>query len=84
MLNIHAAQAGESVRLATFNIGFQKSGPGILLRDILRDDNAQILMSRDIVAAVNPDVLLLTNFDYDFRLHALSAFADKLASAGVK
>lgn len=78
-----AAHAGETVRIATFNIGFDRKGPGILLRDILRNDDTQILAARDVIATVAPDILLLTNFDYDLDLRALRAFADMVRQQNV-
>ncbi|WP_242500441.1 endonuclease/exonuclease/phosphatase family protein [Tropicimonas sp. IMCC6043] len=36
----------------------------------------------DVIAEVNPDILMLTGFDFDAGLAALGAFADRLAAAG--
>jgi len=52
-----------------------RDGPGLLLRDIEKGEDAQILAVRDIIAKVSPDILLLTNFDYDLDQKALAAFA---------
>lgn len=76
------ALADNTLRVATFNVGLDRAGPGILLRDILRKDDDKIQMIRDVIAAVAPDILLLTNFDYDYDLRALSAFADQLDVIG--
>lgn len=53
-----------------------------MLRDILKGDESQILAARDVIAAVDPDILLLTRFDYDLGLSALTAFADSLQLVG--
>ena len=47
-----------------------------MLRDLGRDD-AQISAVLDVIAAVNPDVLLLTDFDYDLDGIALATFAKR-------
>lgn len=49
------------------------------MRDILRDDDAEIAAIAGIIRAVDPDVLLLTDFDYDAGLAALTRFAQRLA-----
>jgi hypothetical protein len=76
-------QAGDGVRISTLNIGFDRDGPGILLRDILQANDPQVLAGRDMIVVVKPDILLLTNFDYDLGLHALRAFADLLRQQGL-
>jgi Endonuclease/Exonuclease/phosphatase family len=76
------AAAQERLRIATFNVGLARDGPGLLLRDIGRGDDARIASARDVIATANPDILLLTRFDYDLGLRALAAFADQLRAAG--
>ena len=78
----HAACAADTVRIATLNSGLKRAGPGLLLRDILKANDPQVTAARDMIIAVDPDVLLLTRFDFDLGLHALSAFADALGQAG--
>ena len=55
-----------------------------MLRDILKGEDPQVLAAQAMIVAVDPDILLLTRFDYDLGLHALSAFADALARAGAR
>ena len=74
--------AAESLRLATFNADLSRDGPGLLLRDIRDGDDAQIGAVLDIVAHVDPDILLITKFDYDRGGAALDAFAAALAARG--
>lgn len=52
------------------------------MRDLLRED-AQIDAIAAQIAAVAPDVLVLTAFDFDAGNAALAAFRDRLAGAGV-
>jgi len=80
----HAACAADTIRIATLNSGLKRAGPGLLLRDILTAKDPQVLAARDMIVAVDPDILLLTRFDYDLGLHALSAFADALDQAGAR
>lgn len=52
----------------------------MLLRDILAADDPQILAIRQIIDQVAPDVLVLTDFDFDASNAALSAFSQSLNS----
>ena len=72
----------DSYRIATLNTGLSRKGPGLLLRDIRRGEDAQILMVRHMIGAVRPDILVLTGFDYDYDLQALAGFQALLAKAG--
>ena len=60
----------------------ERKGPGLLLRDILRDDDPQITAIAAVIAAVSPDILLLQDVDHDRDLHALRALRDRLARDG--
>ena len=75
MLAAGAAQA-ETLRIATFAAPLSRDGPGLLLRDIGRDDD-QIDAVLAVIASADPDILLLTDFDFDLDGIALSAFADR-------
>lgn len=61
----------------------QRSGPGLLLRDILRDEDPQIAAVVAVLADVAPDIVALQSFDYDLTGAALAAFADRLREAGL-
>ncbi len=69
--------------MASFAAPLSRDGPGLLLRDILSGEDAQIAAIADVVAHVAPDVLVLTDFDYDHDGVALAAFADMLAARGL-
>jgi len=75
------AAAGGTLRLAVFEAGLTRAGPGLLLRDLLAGE-AQAMAAAAVVAAAGADVVLLTSFDYDAGGRALAAFADRLAAAG--
>lgn len=72
----------EGLRLATFNAALGRRGPGLLLRDILAGEDAQIAAVVAVIAAADADVLLLTAVDWDHDLVALGALADRLEAAG--
>ncbi len=75
--------AAETLRVATFAAPLSRAGPGLLLRDILRGGDAGIDATIAQIAAVAPDILVLTAFDHDAGGAALAAFRDALALAGV-
>lgn len=68
--------------MATYAAPFSRDGPGLLLRDILKGDDAQLVAGMARIVAVSPDILVLTAFDHDADLVALRAFAHTLARAG--
>lgn len=75
------AQA-ETLRIATYNAGLQRKGPGLLLADIEKGEDEQITAAARVIAHVSPDIILITSLDYDYELKALSAFATLLADNG--
>ena len=78
-----AAARAEPVRIAVFNAGLSRGGPGLLLRDILKGDDPQVIAAAGIIGAVRPDVLLLLGFDHDAENRALSAFRAALRADGL-
>lgn len=76
------AQQPNTLRIATYNAGLSRKGPGLLLRDILSGTDPQIAAVVATLADLNADVLVLTDVDFDHDLVALSALADGLANAG--
>lgn len=81
LLNLAPVQA-ERLRIATYNSDLSRKGPGLLLRDILRGEDAQIHAVMAVISSTSPDILLLQDFDFDFDLHALTAFRDALIETG--
>ncbi|MEV8467940.1 endonuclease/exonuclease/phosphatase family protein [Fluviibacterium sp. DFM31] len=69
------------LRVAIYTAELDRDGPGLLLRDIRKDD-AQVLAVARVIAAADPDVILLTRFDWDLEGRALAAFAGVLAQSG--
>jgi len=70
--------AAETIRVATFAAPLSRDGPGLLLRDIARGEDAQIAAIAGVIERAAPDILLLTDFDWDHEGAALTAFADTL------
>ena len=71
----------DPLRLATWDGGFSRHGPGLLYEALGKDD-PQIAAAVTVIAALDADVLLLTGFDYDAGGLALRALTDRLAAAG--
>ena len=69
------AQA-EAYRIATWNVELSRKGPGLLLRDLIRGEDEQILAVLDIIADARPDVLLLQGVDFDQTNEALKRLAN--------
>ncbi|MEL7091608.1 MAG: endonuclease/exonuclease/phosphatase family protein [Pseudomonadota bacterium] len=69
----------DTYRFATYNTELSRDGPGLLLRDLVRGEDAQIAAVLQVIAAADADVLVVQDFDYDLTGEALSRFA---AAAG--
>ena len=63
------------MRVATYAAPFSRDGPGLLLRDIGKGDDPQLMAAFAVIDHISPDILLLTDFDYDYDAMALRAFA---------
>lgn len=80
-LLVAAPLAAQDLRVATYDPGLTRAGPGLLLRDIRRAD-PQVLAAARVIAAAAPDVILLTGIDWDHDGQALSGLAALLDQAG--
>lgn len=76
------AQA-DTIRLAVYDSGLTRKGPGLLLRDIDKATDDQIAAVAQVIVRNAPDILLLLRIDYDAEARALIAFRDMLASSGL-
>lgn len=79
MLLLAAPASAERLTLATWNADLSRDGPGLLLRDI-RAGKADAVIAE--IAAAAPDVLVLTDIDFDHGGAALAALAERLQAAG--
>ncbi len=79
------AQA-DPLRIATYSPDLSRDGPGLLLRDLTRSGakaDPQIAAVVQVLAETRPDILLLTDLDWDHDGRALAALVAKLAEAGL-
>lgn len=84
-LGLGAADA-DPLRIATYSPDLSRDGPGLLLRDLTRSGNKtdkQIAAVVQVITGTRPDILLLTDFDWDYDGRALAALAALLAGAGL-
>ena len=70
----------ETFRIATFAAPLSRDGPGLLLRDMIKGEDAQFIAAQSVIAHIDADVLVLTDFDYDLDGLALGVFADNLGT----
>ncbi len=82
LLSLAGVAGAETLRIATYNSDLTRKGPGLLLRDILKGEDAQIAAVQEVIRAVAPDILVLQGMDYDYGLSALSALRDALSKGG--
>ena len=74
--------SAESLRIATWNVGLDRQGPGLLVQDLAKGEDPQIAAVVRVLAELDADVILLTAVDYDRGGVALGLLADRLAAAG--
>ncbi|MEN8919169.1 MAG: endonuclease/exonuclease/phosphatase family protein, partial [Octadecabacter sp.] len=72
------AQSSQALRIGTFAAPLSRDGPGLLLRDLIATEDPQIAAIIAVVNHVNPDVLLLTDFDFDAGGVGMSVFSNSL------
>jgi hypothetical protein len=72
----------ETLRVATWNAGLERSGPGLLVAELAKGEAPQPAAAVRVLVALDADVILLTSVDYDRGGVALDLFAGQLAKAG--
>lgn len=72
--------SADTYRIATFAAPLSRDGPGLLLRDLAKGDDAEIAAIVGVIAHTAPDVLVLTEFDYDLDGLALTLFAERFGA----
>ena len=75
--SLPAAAAGRPpglIRIATFNCSLNRASEGALRRDLATPDNAQARAVAEIIQRVQPDILLLQEFDFDAAGESLRSF----------
>ncbi|SDP38525.1 Endonuclease/Exonuclease/phosphatase family protein [Streptomyces sp. cf386] len=71
-----------SVRFATFNASLNRSAQGGLITDLSTPDNAQARNAAETIQRVDPDILLINEFDYDDQGRAARLFLRNYLSVG--
>ena len=74
--------SAETLRVATYHVELSRQGPGLLLRDIRTGTDPQVKAVVRVIQQAAPDLLLLTDFDFDLDLQALGALRDQIAATG--
>ena len=74
--------AAETLRIGLFAGPLTRDGPGLLLRDLTRGDAPDVESGIIALAALEADILVLTDIDHDHRGVALGVLSDRLAAAG--
>jgi hypothetical protein len=74
-----APTRADGLRIATYDVGLARDGPGLLLHELATEPKPATRAVAAVIRAARPDILLLTGFDQDFRGRALDAFRALLA-----
>lgn len=80
---ISAAARAETLRIATWNVALDRTGPGLLVDDLRKGEDPQIAAVVRVLAELKADVILLTAVDYDRGGVALRLLADRLRVEGL-
>ncbi|MES2915002.1 MAG: endonuclease/exonuclease/phosphatase family protein [Pseudomonadota bacterium] len=78
-----APASAVTLRIATWNTGLDRTGPGLLVDALNKGDDPEIAAVVRVLATLKADVILLTAVDYDRGGVALGLLADQLAAAGL-
>ncbi|OZA19022.1 MAG: endonuclease [Rhodobacterales bacterium 17-64-5] len=81
-LVLAGAGHAETLRIATWNVELDRTGPGLLARDLTKGEDPQVTAVVQGLVTLDADVVLLTGFDYDLGGVALGLLADRLAAKG--
>ena len=77
------AEAKKStVRFATFNISFNRKTEGLLKKKLATGKGLNFARIAEIIQRVNPDVILLNEFDYDEAGQGVADFESKFLAVG--
>lgn len=72
----------ETLRIATWHVALARKGPGLLLHELTGKPRAATVATVAGLVALDADVVLLTDVDFDAEGRALAALAGLLAQAG--
>nr|WP_043774652.1 endonuclease/exonuclease/phosphatase family protein [Roseivivax isoporae] len=74
--------AADRLRIATWHAALTRDGPGLLLRDLLAAEDADLAAIVAGLAGSGADILVLTDIDYDAGGAALAALAARMGALG--
>lgn len=77
-----ATGSADTIRIASFNAGLGRDGPGLMLRDITSGKDDQVAAVVQVIAQTSPDILALQSLDWDHDGIGLAALALALKDAG--
>ncbi len=82
LLLLPFAAHAETLRIASYNTELSRKGPGLLLRDIRRED-PQVTAVIEVLVTTRPDIVALQGLDWDLDGLALDALVDALEGHGL-
>ena len=77
-----SASAADPLRIASFNTELSRTGPGLLLQDLARGDDPQLIAVLAVITKIDPDIIALQGIDWDHEQRALSLLVAALAERG--
>ncbi len=75
-------ERSRSTRFATFNAALVRNSQGQLITDLSTSDDSQARAVAEIIQRVNPDILLINEFDFDDQDTAIGQFQKNYLSIG--
>lgn len=75
--------SAETLRIATWHADLSREGPGLLLQELSGDPDPSTLAAMDVIRALDADILLITDIDWDAEGLTLAALAARLSAAGM-
>ncbi|MFN3209501.1 MAG: endonuclease/exonuclease/phosphatase family protein [Roseovarius sp.] len=82
LIAVCPVQAETILRVATYNTELARGGPGLLLRDILTEQDPQAEAVARNIARARPDIIVLQGVDHDHDLRALQALRSRIEEHG--
>lgn len=76
------AALADTLRIATWHADLSRATPGTTLQRLLAANDPDVAAKVAVIVAVDADIIVLTDIDWDLGLVTLGALADRLAAAG--
>lgn len=75
--------ATHSLKIATFNASLNRDSAGELLQDLATPGNQQANNAAETIQRVNPDIILINEFDYDADHRAVNLFRENYLEVSI-